>query len=49
MFHPNNAVPITSWFDDPEDRELEKLLPYLEKMARSDEIPKFITTVPRDL
>jgi len=22
LFHPDNAVPCTSWFDDPHDKEL---------------------------
>lgn len=29
QFHPNNAVNITSWFDDPSDTELRDLLPVL--------------------
>jgi RNA polymerase II subunit A small phosphatase-like protein len=27
LFQPNNAVPITSWFDDPNDTELMDMLP----------------------
>jgi len=29
-FQPNNAVPITSWFDDRSDTELKDLLPVLQ-------------------
>ena len=32
MFHPANAIPITSWFDDPTDRELLDLIPFLEDL-----------------
>ena len=31
-------VPIPSWFDDPNDRELLDLLPILEAIAQSDDI-----------
>lgn len=27
VFHPNNAVPISSWFNDPHDTELTDLVP----------------------
>jgi Dullard-like phosphatase family protein len=33
LFQPRNAIPIQSWFDDPNDTELLKLLPMLEQLA----------------
>lgn len=38
MFHPRNAVPIISWFDDPADRELLHLIPFFERLAQIDDI-----------
>lgn len=38
IFHPDNAVPCTSWFDDPDDTELLDLVPYFEKIAASDNV-----------
>eukprot|EP00039_Didymoeca_costata_P033119 m.40761 g.40761 ORF g.40761 m.40761 type:complete len:236 (-) comp9706_c0_seq2:847-1554(-) len=38
LFHPKNAVPITSWFDDKNDRELLDLIPFLENVAKSDNV-----------
>jgi TFIIF-interacting CTD phosphatase-like protein len=32
-FHPENALPISSWYDDPRDKELLKLAPILEKLS----------------
>jgi len=29
-FQPRNAIPITSWFDDPHDTELRDLVPVLQ-------------------
>jgi RNA polymerase II subunit A small phosphatase-like protein len=29
IFHPNNAVPVSSWFNDPHDAELTDLIPFL--------------------
>lgn len=28
-FHPNNAIPVSSWFNDPHDTELTDLCPFL--------------------
>lgn len=30
LFHPSNAIPITTWFNDPNDTELLDLIPFLE-------------------
>jgi Dullard-like phosphatase family protein len=32
-FQPRNAIPILSWFDDPNDKELLKLIPLLQQLA----------------
>jgi Dullard-like phosphatase family protein len=32
-FQPRNAIPILSWFDDPNDDELLKLIPLLQQLA----------------
>ncbi|KAI9569634.1 HAD-like domain-containing protein, partial [Boletus coccyginus] len=33
IFHPNNAVPVSSWFNDPHDTELTDLCPFLTDLA----------------
>lgn len=38
-FHPDHAVPITSWFDDVNDTELLSLLPLLTQLAHNDMLP----------
>jgi Dullard-like phosphatase family protein len=38
LFHPGNAIPCTSWFDDPHCTELRNFIPLLERMARSANI-----------
>uniref|UniRef100_A0AAY5KGP2 Mitochondrial import inner membrane translocase subunit TIM50 n=1 Tax=Esox lucius TaxID=8010 RepID=A0AAY5KGP2_ESOLU len=38
IFHPENAVPVQSWFDDMSDTELLDLLPFFEGLSREDEV-----------
>ena len=33
IFHPENAIPIESWFDDENDRELLSLIDVLAQLA----------------
>ena len=46
MFHQNNGLPILSWFDDKEDRELYNIIPILEFLSNvydvRDYIPKIV-------
>ncbi|KAI1315985.1 hypothetical protein EDD11_010567 [Mortierella claussenii] len=38
IFHPTNAVPISSWFNDPHDTELLDLIPFLADMTVVDNV-----------
>jgi RNA polymerase II subunit A small phosphatase-like protein len=38
IFHPNNAVPISSWFNDPHDTELTDLCPFLYDLTDTKDV-----------
>uniref|UniRef100_A0AAR2JET6 protein-serine/threonine phosphatase n=1 Tax=Pygocentrus nattereri TaxID=42514 RepID=A0AAR2JET6_PYGNA len=38
IFHPENAVPVLSWFDDLEDTELLNLLPVFEELSVAEDV-----------
>jgi len=38
MFQPDNAIPISSWFNDRNDRQLYDLLPFLDTIAACDDV-----------
>ncbi|OBT56212.1 hypothetical protein VE04_02748 [Pseudogymnoascus sp. 24MN13] len=40
IFHPQHAVPISSWFSDAHDNELLDLIPVLEDLAGSQSSPR---------
>ena len=46
IFHPNNGLPILSWFDDKNDKELYNIIPILEFLSDvydvREYIPKFV-------
>ena len=37
-FQPMNAIGVTSWFDDPEDKELLELIPFLDDLSLVDDV-----------
>ncbi|KAJ8004140.1 hypothetical protein DPEC_G00155680 [Dallia pectoralis] len=38
VFHPDNAVPVVSWFDDMADTELLDLIPFFERLSQVEDI-----------
>lgn len=48
MLQPENAMPIVSWYDDPNDRELPRTALILEKMAYEDDMRKVIRRIIKD-
>ncbi|THH00754.1 hypothetical protein EW026_g1825 [Hermanssonia centrifuga] len=38
IFHPHNAVPVSSWFNDPHDTELTDLCPFLEDLSTASDV-----------
>uniref|UniRef100_A0A060T7F6 ARAD1C27940p n=1 Tax=Blastobotrys adeninivorans TaxID=409370 RepID=A0A060T7F6_BLAAD len=39
IFHPQHAVPVSSWFSDAHDNELVDMIPFLEDLANSVSVP----------
>jgi carboxy-terminal domain RNA polymerase II polypeptide A small phosphatase len=48
LFQPENALPCTSWYDDPNDRELNDLVPILEKLARVKDVRQYLPKLVED-
>lgn len=38
IFHPDNAVPVASWFDDMTDAELQELIPFFERLSKMESV-----------
>jgi len=43
MFQPDNAIPITSWFNDKSDRQLLELLPFLDSLLEVDDVTTLLS------
>lgn len=41
-FQVDNGIPIESWFDDPNDRELLKLAKFLDKLKGCNDVRKIV-------
>lgn len=39
---PENAVPITSWYEDPLDQELYRLIPVLDRLSKVEDVRQHI-------
>jgi len=42
LFHPQNAIPVTTWFDDMNDTELTDLIPFLFDLEKCDDVVAFL-------
>lgn len=42
MFHPDNGLPILSWYNERDDEELYKITPLLEFLSKVNDVRKFI-------
>lgn len=43
--HPQNAIPIASWYDDSSDIELYNLLPLLNHLSKIDDVTTILSTL----
>ncbi|KAJ3827980.1 NIF-domain-containing protein [Lentinula raphanica] len=44
IFHPTNAVPVSSWFNDPHDAELTDMIPFLVDMTTVQDVRAILNT-----
>lgn len=49
IFHPANAVPITTWFNDLHDTELLDLIPFLADLSNVDDVTKVLDNAVDEL
>lgn len=44
-WQPENGIPIISWFEEPRDNQLNRLVPVLERLAHVDDVREFIPKI----
>ncbi|KAG0163236.1 hypothetical protein DFQ28_000260 [Apophysomyces sp. BC1034] len=50
IFHTSNAVPVSTWFNDPHDTELSDLVAFLEDLTEVDDVTQVLdSTVDTNL
>jgi carboxy-terminal domain RNA polymerase II polypeptide A small phosphatase len=42
IFHPDNAVPVSSWFNDVHDAELTDLIPFLADLTDVSDVREIL-------
>jgi len=47
LFHPENAIGVSTFIDDMSDRELLYALPFLEKLADAEDVTETLHTYPQ--
>jgi len=47
MFHPENAIPSETWYDDEHDTELLDLLPLLETLTKVDNVCTYLESIKK--
>ena len=45
LFQPENAMPAVSWYEEPSDKELERIAILLEKLNQEEDVRKIIRTI----
>jgi RNA polymerase II subunit A small phosphatase-like protein len=48
LFHPENAIPCETWFDDETDTELLQFIPFLKELSKADNVRTFLETRKKD-
>mmetsp|Transcript_1503 Transcript_1503/g.2259 ORF Transcript_1503/g.2259 Transcript_1503/m.2259 type:complete len:442 (+) Transcript_1503:122-1447(+) len=49
QFQPQNAVPVSSWFVNPDDDQLRTVMPWLEKLAEAEQIYPIIEAYKKNM
>jgi carboxy-terminal domain RNA polymerase II polypeptide A small phosphatase len=47
-FHPENALPSKSWYEDDHDLELFEFIPLLQKIAKIEDVRPVLTEIAID-
>lgn len=48
QLQPENGIPIISWYDDPDDQELYRMIPALKMLAQVEDVRPVLINVTTD-